>query len=149
MARPTIFVGYRFTPEDEGLANKFIELFNAEGFHCISGKTARHEDVDEKVKQIIEQQAEGVVIIFTKEQELTKGGWTTSPWLIDEKAFAMGKNKPVLLFFEDCIAHTQRKGIHGDLEYITFNRVSLVDAFPKAISYLQNFRQHIFERYKA
>lgn len=145
-ARPAIFVGYRFTPEDKELLDKFIELFTLEGFNCISGETAKAEDIDEKVKETIEQQSEGVIVIFTKEEELREGGWTTSTWLTDEKAFAIGKNKPVLLFFEDCIAQTQRKGIHGELEYVEFNRDKLDEALLKAIPYLRDFRQRVLER---
>lgn len=145
-ARPTIFVGYRFVPEDEKLVSKFMELFRHEGFNCINGETARAEDIDDKAKEMIEQQSEGVIIIFTKEEELREGGWTTSVWLTDEKAFAIGKNKPVLLFFEDLIAQTQRKGIHGELEYIEFNRGNLDEALLKAIPYLRDFRQRVLER---
>lgn len=144
VARPMIFVGYRYTAEDEILAKKFFELFYLENFVCLSGKTAKAEDIDEKVKGFIEQ-SEGVIIIFTKETELKEGGWTTSTWLTDEKAFAMGKDKPILLFFEDCIAHTGRKGIHGELEYVDFNREHLEDAFLKGIPYLRDFRQRVLE----
>lgn len=145
VAKPTIFVGYRYTEEDEKLANEFIKLFELEGFKCVSGKTAKAEDIDEKVKKLIDQ-SEGVIIIFTREKELKDGGWTTSRWLTDEKAYAMGRDKPVLLFFEDCIAQTERKGIHGELEYVEFNREHLHKAFLKAILYLRDFRQRVLER---
>jgi len=145
VAKPIIFVGYRYTEEDEKLANEFIKLFELEGFKCVSGKTAKAEDIDEKVKKLIDQ-SEGVIIIFTREKELKDGGWTTSRWLTDEKAYAMGRDKPVLLFFEDCIAQTERKGIHGELEYVKFNREHLHEAFLKAIPYLRDFRQRVLER---
>ena len=147
VARPTVFVGYRYTPEDEILANKFIELLRLEDFNPISGKTAKAEDVDDKIKKMIDQ-IEGVINIFTREKELKEKDWTTSTWLIDEKAYAIGRGKPVILFFEDCIAQTERKGIHGELEYIEFNREHLDEAFLKAIPYLRDFRQHVLESSK-
>lgn len=145
VAKPAIFVGYHYRTEDEILANQFSELFRLEGFNCISGKTAKAEDVDEKVKKLIDQ-SEGVIIIFTGEKELKEGGWTTARWLTDEKAYALGRDKPVLLFFEDYIAQTERKGIHGDLEYVEFTREHLDEVFLKAIPYLRDFRQRVLER---
>lgn len=144
VAKPTVFVGYRYTEEDEKIANKFIELFRLENLNPISGKTAKAEDVDDKVKGRIAQ-SEGVIIILTKEQELKNGGWTTSTWLTDEKAFGLGRDILVILLYEDCIAPSERKGIHGALEYIEFNREHLDEAFLKAIPYLRDFRQRILE----
>jgi len=142
IARPTIFVGYRYTPEDELLADKFIKLLFLEGFNPTSAKTARAEDIDDKVKKMIEL-SDGVTIIFTREEELQKGGYTTSTWLSDEKSYALGKDKKVTLFFEDMIAPSQRKGIQGDLEYIEFNRDHLENCILEAIPYLRDFRQRI------
>jgi hypothetical protein len=145
VARPTIFVGYRYTKEDKILATNFAKLFELEGFLCISGKTAQARDFDDKVKELIAQ-SEGVIVILTKEKELKEGGWATARWLTDEKAYAMGRDKPVLLFFEDCIAQSERKGIHGELEYVEFNREDLDEAFLKAIPYLRDFRQRVLEQ---
>lgn len=140
--RPTVFVGYRYTEEDEIVADKFIKLFQHEDLNPISGKTARAEDVDEKIKNMINI-SDGVLVIFTKEEELKRGGWATSTWLTTENAYALGQKKQVGLFFEDCISPTQRKGIQGDLEYIEFNREHIDRAFLEAIPYLKDFRQRI------
>jgi len=140
--RPTVFVGFRYTQKDEIVANKLIELFQLEDLNPISGKTAKAEDVDEKIKSMIDV-SDGVLIIFTKEKELKHGGWATSTWLTSESAYALGQKKQVGLFFEDCISPTQRKGIQGDLEYIKFNREHLDKTFLEAIPYLKDFRQRI------
>jgi len=145
--RPLVFVGYRYAPEDEKIAEKFIKLFQLEGLNCISGKTAKAEDVDDKIKTLIAQ-SEGVIVIFTKEKELKEGGWTTSGWLTDEKAYAMGRDRPVILFFEDCISSAERKGIQGQLEYIEFRRDNLGETLLEAIPYLRDFRQRILLKRK-
>jgi hypothetical protein len=144
LIRPNIFIGYRYTPEDEEIANKFMTLFTFEGMNLISAKTAKTEDVGEKVKRLIGD-SEGVIIIATRDQELKDGGWTTSVWLTDEKSFALGQSKKVGLFFEDCISPTSKKGIQGDLEYIEFNREHLDKAFLEATPYLRDLRQSIIE----
>jgi hypothetical protein len=142
IARPAVFVGYRYAKEDEEIAEKFISLFELEGLGVVSGKTAKVEDVDDKVKGMINT-CDGVIVIFTKAQELKEGGWATSLWLSDEKSFALGKSKQVGLFFEDCISQEQKKGIHGNLEYIEFSRDNLDKAFLEAIPYLRDFKQKI------
>lgn len=117
-------------------------MFEFEKLHTISGKTAKAEDVDDKIKGMINV-SDGIIVIFTRDQELKRGGWTTSVWLTDEKAYALGQSKQVILFFEDCISQAQRKGIQGDLEYVQFNREYLADAFLEVIPYVRDFRQRI------
>lgn len=141
--RPKIFVGHSFKEEDEAVVKKFLQLFNHEGFDCETGEKPEAQDVDEKVKRRIGEN-EGLIIIGTRDQELKAGGgWTIPPWLRDENAYAMGKGKPTLLFFEDSIDERQRKGIQGDYEHIIFARDDVSDAIIRAIPYLQDFKQKI------
>jgi hypothetical protein len=140
--KPKVFVAFRYTSEDEKIAEKFMELFEYENFIVLSARIAEARDIDEKARGMISE-ADGIIVIFTRESELKEGGWTTSTWLTDEKAFAIGKDKPPILFYEDCIAESQMKGIHGNLEYIKFNRERLDEAFLRAIPYLRSFRQRI------
>jgi hypothetical protein len=141
--RPKVFVGHSFKTQDEAIVAKFLRLFNNEGFDCETGKRSEANDVDEKVKQRISEN-EGVIILGTRDQELMdRQGWTVPPWLNDEKSYAMGKGKPILLFFEDVIDQRQRKGIQGDYEHIVFNRDDPSDAIINAIPYLQDFKQKI------
>jgi hypothetical protein len=142
--KPTVFVGYRYAKEDQEIVRAFIDLMILEGFDVRSGKTAKAEDIDEKVQALISS-CDGTIVIFTKSQELKDGGWSTSVWLSDEKAFAMGKSQKVGLFFEDCISEESRKGIHGDLEYIEFDRDDMQKAILDAIPYLRDFKQKILQ----
>jgi len=143
--RPEIFVGFRYTEADEQVAAKFMKLFFLEGLTPVTAKIRKPEDVNKKVKSMIAH-SEGVAIIFTKEEELKEGGWTTSTWLSDEKAFAIGRDKPVIMFFEKEIAETVRKGIQGSLEYIPFARAELADALLESVEYIRAFRQKVLER---
>lgn len=137
-------MAYRFIPEDEGIANTIKKLLELEGFVCVDAQTAKAEDVSDKVKKEIEN-SDGVVVIFTKVKQLSNGKWTTSSWLNDEKAFALGKNKPILLFFEDCIDPDERKGIHGELEYLPFNRDKMDEFILRAIPYIRDFYKKVLE----
>jgi hypothetical protein len=90
-------------------------------------------------------ESEGVIIIFTRDRKLEGGKWTSSGWLKDEKAYSIGKGKPILLLVDDCIEGSERKGIHGNLEYVVF-RDCLDDSFLRAIPYLRDFRQRILSK---
>jgi hypothetical protein len=59
---PRVFVGHRYTPEDEKVTTKFMELFRLEELDHISGKSAKPMDMDDKVKAIINES--DVVIRF-------------------------------------------------------------------------------------
>jgi hypothetical protein len=141
--KPTVFVGHRYTDEDDKIAEKFITLFGFEGLECITGKPAKPKQVDEKVQGLISK-TDGTIIIFSRDKKLENSEyWTTSDWLVGELSFAMGKEKPYLIFYDECIDPEERGGMHGTYEYIPFNRECLDDSLLKAIPYLREFRQRI------
>jgi hypothetical protein len=144
IVKPVVFVGYRYNKEDEDIAESFVELMKLEGLNVVTAKTAKPIDVDDKVKEQISK-CDGAIIIFTKAEELKDGTWATSAWLLDEKAFTLGKGKEVGLFFEECISDSQKKGLQGNLEHVEFNRNHLEQGILKAIPYLRDFRQKLLK----
>lgn len=129
---PKVFVGYRYDEEDVTIVEKFIKLFRLEGFNPISGEVAKPMNVDEKVKGLIDE-CEGTIIISTRDRPLNNGKWTASVWLKGEESYSLGRDKPILLFYDDCIDEEEKKGIQGNLEYVVFKRECLDDAILKAI----------------
>lgn len=143
---PRVFVGHKWTDKDDEIANKFMELFELEGLKCLTGKPAKPVDVDEKVKGLIND-TDGTIIIFGPDKKLEATEYmTTSGWLKDEKSYAMGKGKPILLFFDNTIHPDEKKGIQGDYEYIDFDKECLAEAILEAIPYLRSFRKGLVER---
>jgi len=145
--KPSVFVSYRFTPEDENIAGIVKRLLELEGFVCVDGKTAKAEGVSDKVKKEIEK-SDGIVVIFTRDKQLEDGTWKTSNWLINEMSLAVGMGKPVIVFFEDCINPEERRsilGIIGDLEYLMFNRDQLSELLLNAIPYIKDFYKKVLE----
>ena len=73
--------------------------------------------------------------VFTRREKISRQSrWVTSPWLIDEKAYAVAKDKKLILLKESGV--NSIGGIQGDYEYIEFSRGRLQDL---AISLLQMF----------
>jgi hypothetical protein len=75
------------------------------------------------VKGLIEEQAMFVGIFTRRDKIARKPEWTTSPWVIDEKAYAVGRQKPLVLIKEHGVGSIG--GIQGDYEFIEFTRDSL------------------------
>jgi hypothetical protein len=146
VAEPKVFVGHRFTTDDTVIAKKFMELFKLEGLNCSTSEPAKPMNVNEKAQQLIAE-SEGVIIIFTPDKKIENSDYyTTSGWLNSELHYAMGKEKPYLIFYDDLIHPDERKGIHGDYEYVEFNRKCLDDAFLKTIPYLRIFNGRIITK---
>ena len=60
---------------------------------------------------------------LSPEIECRKQEWTTSLWVIDEKAYAVGKQKKLILLKEQGVGSIG--GIQGDYEFIEFTRDAL------------------------
>ena len=128
----TAFVGHSFMAEDLAIANSFIRVLEAVGITVATGERPQTEKISEKIKRRIEKQ-HIFVGVFTKRDKLAgkKGLWSTSAWVIDEKAFASGRNKRLILLKEYGVESIG--GIQGDYEYIEFSRRRLQDAILRVL----------------
>jgi len=81
--------------------------------------------------------------IFTRRAKLEgKNAWTTSEWVLDEKAYAYGKGRKLVLLKEAEVESIG--GIQGDYEYLPFTRdsfhlalVRLIQLFAVSVSGLR------------
>jgi hypothetical protein len=121
--RPTAFVAHSFSSEDKIVVDCISRTLQALGITIVTGEKPRADRISEKVKRFIEEQY-FFVAVFTRRERLTgRLEWTTSAWLIDEKAYAVGKRKKLILLKEDGVQSIG--GIQGDYEFIEFSRKKL------------------------
>lgn len=134
--RPTAFVGHSFAPEDAIIVESVIGGLEAMGITVATGQRPKADRISEKVKKQIEGQ-HLFVGIFTRRDKLVgkKNKWSTSPWVIDEKAYAIAGNRKLILLKEDCVESIG--GIQGDYEFIEFSRDQLEEVI---IPLLQVFK---------
>lgn len=119
----TAFVGHSFASADEDVSSFVMGMLEALGVSVESGTKPRADRISDKVKSLIDQQ-EIFVGIFTRRDRLAgKEQWTTTEWVIDEKAYAYAKDKILVLLKEDGVGSIG--GIQGDYEYLPFSRESL------------------------
>jgi tetratricopeptide (TPR) repeat protein len=129
----TAFVGHSFLPEDEEIVGKLTDFFSKLGVICESGRKAEAVGISEKVRSRIKE-AELFIGIFTRRDSIGDGKYTTSSWVVEEKSFALGQDKKILLFVEKGVQDIG--GMQGDLEYVPFDRDNFGDALISAVDYI-------------
>jgi hypothetical protein len=121
--RAAAFVGYSFAPTDKLVVDCVIESLVSLGVKVVTGEKPRADRISDKVKRLIEDQ-HIFVGVFTKRDKISrKKEWTTSPWVLDEKAYALAKGKKLILLKE--VGVVSIGGIQGDYEFIEFSRDTL------------------------
>jgi|SRR5919106_4054444 hypothetical protein len=117
------FLAQSFAEQDASIAKTVQETLESLGLVVVTGERPRSGRISEKVKNLIDQQSLFVAVFTRRDKLAGKNEWTTSLWLIDEKAYAVGANKPLVLLRERGVANIG--GIQGDSEYFTFDRAHL------------------------
>src|SRR5580658_7791114 len=105
------FVGHSFAREDLEVITRITEFLQKIGFACESGVRPEPESVSAKVSARLSK-AEVFVGIFTRRNKNQNGTYSTSPWIIEEKALAISLNKKIMMLVEDGV--TDFGGLQGD-----------------------------------
>jgi hypothetical protein len=114
------FVGHSFLSSDKRVAECIVHTLNAIGVSVVTGETPKADRISEKVKKLIEEQHLFVGVFSRRDKIARKTEWTTTSWVVDEKAYAVGKGKRLILLKEEGVGSIG--GIQGDYEFIEFNR---------------------------
>lgn len=120
---PTAFVGHSFANADALVVSSVLDTLREIGLRVVTGERPKAERISEKVKRLIDDQYLFVGLFTRRDKIARKPEWTTSPWVIDEKAYAFGQGKKLILLKEDGVSSIG--GIQGDYEYVEFNRSRL------------------------
>jgi hypothetical protein len=117
------FVGQSFAPNDRRINQCIFDTLEALGVKVVTGEKPKADHISEKIKQLIEEQSIFVGVFTKRDKIARKPEWTTSAWVIDEKAYALGRRKRLILLKEQGVGSVG--GIQGDYEYLEFSRDSL------------------------
>jgi hypothetical protein len=132
----SVFVAQSFSPTDAVVNSAVGRLVEAWGFTVVTGEKPKADTVSKKVRDRIEA-ASLFLGIFTRRDRLKgRREWTTSSWVIDEKAYALAKGKKLILLRESGVQSIG--GIQGDYEYIEFVREDVVDLVVKLLQTLRS-----------
>lgn len=117
------FVGQSFAPSDKRVNQCVCDTLDALGVKVVTGERPKADLISEKVKSLIEEQSIFVGVFTRRDKIARKPEWTTSAWVIDEKAYALGRQKRLILLKEQGVGSIG--GIQGDYEYLEFSRDGL------------------------
>jgi hypothetical protein len=124
--RPTAFVGHSFDPADRCVVDSIKSTLEAVGIRVVTGERPEADRISDKVKSLIDDQYLFVGVFTRRDKIARKHEWTTSLWVIDEKAYAVAKEKKLILLKEKEVGSIG--GIQGDYEYKEFSRAQLDEA---------------------
>ncbi|MGA2905541.1 MAG: hypothetical protein ABSD98_17075 [Candidatus Korobacteraceae bacterium] len=130
----TAFVGHSFAAKDAEVANAVTKALEAIGVRTVTGEKPKADRISDKVKQLIDGQHIFVGIFTRRDRLVGKKEWSTSAWVIDEKAYA-SRTKKLILLKENGVESIG--GIQGDYEFIEFDRDKLAHAI---VGVLQLFK---------
>ncbi|MGA3167250.1 MAG: hypothetical protein ABSF14_14175 [Terriglobia bacterium] len=123
MFAPTCFVGHSFAEADKPVNDAIVACLESLGMKVVTGGKPKAESISEKVKREIDDQAIFVGVFTRRDKIARKAEWTTSLWVIDEKAYAIGRRKKLILLKEVGVGSIG--GIQGDYEFLEFTRDNL------------------------
>jgi len=116
----TAFLGHSFAADDKIVVDCVRDTLETIGIRVTTGERPTNKSVSEKVKRRIEGQHIFVGLFTRREKIAGKKRWAASPWIVDEKAYALGKGKELILLKEDGV--DAFGGLQGDQEYLEFTR---------------------------
>lgn len=129
--KPSAFVGHSFANGDLPFVRAVTGTLEALGMTVVTGEKPRADKISEKVKRLIDAQ-HIFVGIFTRRAKLEgKNVWTTSEWVLDEKAYAYGRGRKLVLLKEADVDSIG--GIQGDYEFLPFTRSNFHEVIVKLI----------------
>jgi hypothetical protein len=119
----TAFIGQSFAENDKRVNQCVSDTLEAIGVSVVTGERPKADLISDKVKRLIDEQQVFVGIFTRRDKVARKSEWTTSAWVIDEKAYALGRQKRLILLKERGVGSIG--GIQGNYEYLEFSRDEL------------------------
>jgi hypothetical protein len=130
----SVFVSYRF--QEENYASTLKQLLLEAGFTPVTGERANGYIGRSVIERI--RNSRYFLCLMTRLGEKFDGGFTCSPWLLEEKGVALAFDKRIVMLVEDGV--TDYGLMQGDWERIHFDNNSFSLAAIRAISQLKSYR---------
>ena len=131
----SVFVACRLA--DEGYLVGMKRLLRLQGFGVQTGEVANGSVRDAVRKRI--RGSDYFVGIFTRDMLIGEERYAASPWVIEEKGFALGVGKKIVMLVQKGIDDVG--GLHGDWQIIGFEPHTFTAAAVQAVEQLMSFGQ--------
>jgi hypothetical protein len=121
----TAFIARSFATEDGAVFETVAEVIRGAGVSVSTGESPEALTIASKVRGRIDGSDLFVALMTHRHRVEEKKLWTTSPWVIEEKGYALAQNpgRPIILLVEEGIpVPSETGGLAGDMEVIFFTR---------------------------
>lgn len=157
------FIGHSFDSNDKTVVDTFIEYFNslkkAMSFDWDHATEAEPKALSDKVKGKMESKNLFIGIFTKKDHRIPKEKMKeafigkklcaeendfklgVSDWIVQESGYALGRGMRLLYLIEEGIG--KLSGLHGDLEYVNFNRENPSWSYNKINEWIGNLHEEI------
>jgi hypothetical protein len=141
MPERAAFVSHAFAERDRTLVDLVKLALRDSGIKVITGEPPEAKGLAEKVRSRIAA-AQIFVALLTQRHKIDAGAYTTSPWVIEEKGYFIGRGgRPIVLLVEEGITvPDETGGLGGDLDYVRFDRLDFDSALDKLREILVSLR---------
>ncbi len=141
----SIFLSYSFLkPEDRVIVVELEDLFRSMGVRTVTGLNLGGGQLTDEVKLLIDQ-ADGLVALASRREQLASGDWITHPWVIDELGHARSIGENTMALVEDGVAIN---GAYQSNERIHFERNDVTPAILKLAKTLGIWKEKAGNRLK-
>lgn len=120
-----IFLGFAFRERDQHLADQVEALLRSHGIVTVTGERLAGDALTPAIQELISD-ADGLIALLTRRDELLDGGWTTHEWVKDELQYARDNQKPAVALVEDGVTVA---GMFAGHQHIDFDPNDPLPAF--------------------
>jgi hypothetical protein len=121
----TVFLSFSFRDADRELVARVEQLLASHNITVVTGRRLGGGQLTPEIMQRIDD-ADGLVALLTRRDQLATGGWTTHNWVRDELNRARQSKKRAIALIE---TEVQTGGAYGSHEHIPLDRANPIDAF--------------------
>ena len=133
------FLSMSFDDNDTELNEYFKNILISLKIEFTTGERYSVRSIPEKVIKRIED-ADVLIIVLVKREELKAGGYSTTGWLLKELGIALGSKKGLIALVENGIKDLG--GLNMEKEIIYFSRDNLVEMQKATIKFLEALKEH-------
>jgi hypothetical protein len=134
-----VFLSFRYDDAGKQLARLVEDLLESHSLRATTGDVLGGEILTPEIQRQIED-ADALVALLTRRDQLQNGSWTTHPFCLQELQHARGKGKPAVAIVEDGVA---MGGFEQQYEYIPYNAEQLLPTFLKLSRTIRKWKQRV------
>src|SRR3954452_919520 len=122
-----VFLSYHYDELNTAIARRIEDLLESHNLRATTGDVLGGGVLTNEIKRQIDE-ADALIALFTRSQQLANGSWTTHEYVKNEVQHARAAEKPAIAFVEQGVDIT---GLYKENEFIPYTPTDALPAFLK------------------